>query len=89
VNWPAAFGWLADRHQIRLAPEQQVAVRMALTTPVSILTGGPWTGKTHSLKGADALATKPRTNPSGATPFSVPTRAKKPWRRSARTWPTW
>jgi exodeoxyribonuclease V alpha subunit len=56
VNWAAAFGWLEDRHQIRLAPEQQAAVRMALTTPVSILTGGPGTGKTHTLRAVLALA---------------------------------
>jgi exodeoxyribonuclease V alpha subunit len=56
VDWPAAFGWLEDRHQIRLAPEQQAAVRMALTTPVSILTGGPGTGKTHTLRALLALA---------------------------------
>jgi exodeoxyribonuclease V alpha subunit len=56
VDWPAAFGWLENRHHIWLAPEQQAAVRMALTTPVSILTGGPGTGKTHTLRALLALA---------------------------------
>jgi exodeoxyribonuclease V alpha subunit len=56
VNWAAAFGWLAEKHAIRLAPEQEAAVRMALTSPVSILTGGPGTGKTHSLRAVLALA---------------------------------
>jgi exodeoxyribonuclease V alpha subunit len=56
VNWSAAFGWLADRHALRLAPEQQAAARMALTTPVSLLTGGPGTGKTHTLRAVLALA---------------------------------
>jgi exodeoxyribonuclease V alpha subunit len=40
----------------RLAPEQEAAVRMTLTEPVSILTGGPGTGKTHCLKAILALA---------------------------------
>jgi exodeoxyribonuclease V alpha subunit len=56
VNWVAAFGWLADQHQLWLAPEQQAGVRMALTTPVSILTGGPGTGKTHTLRAVLTLA---------------------------------
>jgi exodeoxyribonuclease V alpha subunit len=40
----------------RLSAEQQTAVRMALSSPVSILTGGPGTGKTTCLKALiDAL----------------------------------
>lgn len=34
---------------IRLAPEQADAVRKALTSPVSIISGGPGTGKTQTL----------------------------------------
>jgi pimeloyl-ACP methyl ester carboxylesterase len=56
VIWSAAFGWLADKHALHLAPEQQAAVRMALSAPVSILTGGPGTGKTHSLRALLTLA---------------------------------
>src|SRR5204863_640438 len=37
-------------------PEQEAGVRMALTSAVSILTGGPGTGKTHTLKGILTLA---------------------------------
>jgi exodeoxyribonuclease V alpha subunit len=33
-----------------LSPEQQEAVRIALSNPVSILTGGPGTGKTTAIK---------------------------------------
>ncbi len=58
VSWSVAFGWLAERYKLQLAPEQEAAVRMALTSPVSILTGGPGTGKTHTLQ---ALLTLART----------------------------
>lgn len=56
VDWAAAFGWLAEKHGLTLAPEQAAGVRMALTTPVSILTGGPGTGKTHTLRAVLTLA---------------------------------
>ena len=56
VSWPTAFGWLAERHGLRLAPEQEAAVQMVLTCPVSILTGGPGTGKTHTLRAIMAMA---------------------------------
>lgn len=55
-RWRAAFDWLARRHGLTLAPEQEAAVRMALTSPVSLLTGGPGTGKTHSLRAIVTLA---------------------------------
>lgn len=56
TDWSAAFRWLAERHQLRLAPEQEQGVRVALTSPVSILTGGPGTGKTHTLRAVLTLA---------------------------------
>src|SRR5207253_2709167 len=56
VDWGAAFGWLRERHSQTLAPEQEKGVQMALTSAVSILTGGPGTGKTHSLRAILALA---------------------------------
>ena len=34
----------------KLASRQREAIRMALTSPVSIITGGPGTGKTHTLR---------------------------------------
>jgi exodeoxyribonuclease V alpha subunit len=57
VDWPVAFGWLAERHGLRLAEEQEAGVRMVLTAPVSVLTGGPGTGKTHTLRAVLELAT--------------------------------
>ena len=56
VDWAAACGWLAEKHGLTLAPEQEAGVRMALTAPVSILTGGPGTGKTHTLRSVLTLA---------------------------------
>jgi exodeoxyribonuclease V alpha subunit len=56
VDWSVAFGWLADRHRLQLVPEQESGVRMALTAPVAILTGGPGTGKTHTLRAVLTLA---------------------------------
>jgi exodeoxyribonuclease V alpha subunit len=56
VDWAVAFGWLAEKQGIRLAPEQEAGVRMVLTNPVAILTGGPGTGKTHTLKAVLTLA---------------------------------
>ncbi len=55
ASWPTAFAWLAERHGLRLAPEQESGVQMVLTCPVSILTGGPGTGKTHTLRAVMAM----------------------------------
>ena len=51
LNWEKAFAWLdhaqaaAGQGAIQLTAQQKEAVRMALTHKVSILTGGPGTGK--------------------------------------------
>jgi exodeoxyribonuclease V alpha subunit len=50
ANWPRVFAHLAERRGISLTERQQEAVRMALTNKVSVLTGGPGTGKTTSLR---------------------------------------
>jgi len=41
---------LQKRHQVELSSQQQHAVRAALTSKVSVLTGGPGTGKTTTLR---------------------------------------
>ena len=45
TDWDVALDWLAAQSPIRLAQEQQAAIKMALTERVSIITGGPGTGK--------------------------------------------
>ena len=49
-DWEAAFEALAARSGMHLNREQQEAVRVALTSPVSVLTGGPGTGKTTTVR---------------------------------------
>ncbi len=49
ANWPRVFGFLAEKRGIELTDKQREAVQMALTNKVSVLTGGPGTGKTLQL----------------------------------------
>ena len=46
LDWTIAFDWLDGRNLFQLVASQREAVRMALTERVSVLTGGPGTGKT-------------------------------------------
>jgi exodeoxyribonuclease V alpha subunit len=78
VDWTAAFGWLAERHALRLAPEQEAAARMALTMPVSVLTGGPGTGRTHSLRAVLLLA---RANACAACSRHPPAGRPSAWKK--------
>ncbi|MEM7343195.1 MAG: ATP-dependent RecD-like DNA helicase [Chloroflexota bacterium] len=52
ISWERAFVWLAttQTNGITLADRQRQAVEMALTSKVSILTGGPGTGKTSTVQ---------------------------------------
>ncbi len=45
VDWEKAFAWVDKQSAITLADSQKEAIRMALTSRVSVLTGGPGTGK--------------------------------------------
>ncbi|MBO8184914.1 SF1B family DNA helicase RecD2 [Streptomyces spirodelae] len=56
VDWDKALGWLAERTGARLAPEQREAVRLALTSRVAVLTGGPGCGKSFTVRSVVELA---------------------------------
>jgi exodeoxyribonuclease V alpha subunit len=56
VDWDRAFGWLRGRAGASLAPEQEDAVRLALTSRVAVLTGGPGCGKSFTVRSVVALA---------------------------------
>ena len=62
-NWPAAFAALAHQPasdaaapRIALTPQQMQAVQAALTCRVTVLTGGPGTGKTTCTRSIIRLA---------------------------------
>jgi exodeoxyribonuclease V alpha subunit len=50
VDWDKALGWLRKRTGVSLAPEQEDAVRLALTSRVAVLTGGPGCGKSFTVR---------------------------------------
>ncbi len=56
VVWDKALAWLARRTGAELAPEQQAAVRLALTQKVAVLTGGPGCGKSFTVRSVVELA---------------------------------
>ncbi|MFH9548897.1 ATP-dependent RecD-like DNA helicase [Streptomyces sp. NPDC051445] len=56
VAWDKALAWLKSRTQAELAPEQEAAVRLALTEKVAVLTGGPGCGKSFTVRSIVELA---------------------------------
>lgn len=50
LDWDKFFGKLAKQGGIQLSEQQQGAVVAALTNKISVLTGGPGTGKTTTLR---------------------------------------
>ncbi|MGW2653046.1 SF1B family DNA helicase RecD2 [Streptomyces sp. NPDC001478] len=56
VDWTRALRWLAGRTGADLAPEQEAAVRLALTRKVAVLTGGPGCGKSFTVRSIVELA---------------------------------
>jgi exodeoxyribonuclease V alpha subunit len=56
VDWPVALEWLRLTIGVTLAPEQEAAVRLALTQRVAVLTGGPGCGKSYTVRAIVTLA---------------------------------
>ncbi|NLE99822.1 MAG: ATP-dependent RecD-like DNA helicase [Anaerolineales bacterium] len=50
IDWSGLFGQITRGSAIELSPEQCEAVRTALVHKVTVLTGGPGTGKTVTLR---------------------------------------
>ena len=50
LDWTTVFDWLAKQSQVALTLKQQDAVKTAFVSKVSVLTGGPGTGKTTSVR---------------------------------------
>jgi exodeoxyribonuclease V alpha subunit len=57
VDWPKALDWLHTKTRLDLAPAQQDAVKLALTSKVAVLTGGPGCGKSFTVRAIVTLAT--------------------------------
>jgi exodeoxyribonuclease V alpha subunit len=56
VDWDRALDWLRRSTGTTLAPEQEQAVRLALTEKVAVLTGGPGCGKSFTVRSIVMLA---------------------------------
>jgi exodeoxyribonuclease V alpha subunit len=62
TKWESFLPELAKKNNVALTEQQQGAVRAALTSKVSVLTGGPGTGKTTTLQMViNALMAEKRT----------------------------
>ncbi|WP_433825561.1 SF1B family DNA helicase RecD2 [Actinoplanes sp. CA-015351] len=56
VDWVKALAWLHKRTGTDLAAEQEQAVKLALTSKVAVLTGGPGCGKSFTVRSIVELA---------------------------------
>ena len=68
IDWEAALRWLHRSTGATLAPEQDAAVRLALTQRVAVLTGGPGCGKSFTVRSVVALARAKRAKVVLAAP---------------------
>ncbi|MFJ2742010.1 ATP-dependent RecD-like DNA helicase [Streptomyces sp. NPDC087440] len=68
VDWGKALTWLAGRTGASLAPEQEAAVKLALTQKVAVLTGGPGCGKSFTVRSVVELARAKRAKVVLAAP---------------------
>ncbi|PXY19013.1 SF1B family DNA helicase RecD2 [Prauserella muralis] len=57
VDWDRALAWLHRQTGAELAPEQESAVKLALTEKLAVLTGGPGCGKSFTVRSIVTLAT--------------------------------
>lgn len=51
IDVAAALHWFEGQQKLSLAPEQQQAIRAAISSKVLVITGGPGTGKTTLVNG--------------------------------------
>lgn len=51
IDVAAALRWFEGQQKLSLAPEQQEAIRAAISSKVLVITGGPGTGKTTLVNG--------------------------------------
>jgi exodeoxyribonuclease V alpha subunit len=68
VDWTVALAWLRQTTGVTLAPEQEAAVKLALTERVAVLTGGPGCGKSYTVRAVVALARAKRAKIALAAP---------------------
>jgi exodeoxyribonuclease V alpha subunit len=68
VDWTVALDWLRQTTGVTLAPEQEAAVKLALTERVAVLTGGPGCGKSYTVRAVVALAKAKRAKVVLAAP---------------------
>ncbi|HZU58221.1 MAG TPA: ATP-dependent RecD-like DNA helicase [Actinocrinis sp.] len=68
VDWDKALSWLRTRTGNDLAPEQEQAVRLALTSRLAVLTGGPGCGKSFTVRSIVELARAKRAKVVLAAP---------------------
>ncbi len=68
VDWDKALSWLRTRTGNELAPEQEQAVRLALTSRLAVLTGGPGCGKSFTVRSIVELARAKRAKVVLAAP---------------------
>lgn len=68
ADWPGIYETMDGYSAIRLSQEQKMAVQMALTQKVSIITGGPGTGKSTITRNIIELALAARQSVLLAAP---------------------
>ncbi len=68
VDFAKAFAWYTGRRGFALTEAQRAAVKMALTSKVGVLTGGPGVGKTATTQAIVALLAAKRGKPLLAAP---------------------